>query len=183
MAAATLQNFMMSLTDGNRGDDMDYISNRNVDESDWTPIFFARQFKKWQGQSPSALHCNREAVAERRECGNLRLKSSFRKSARVIKSGPLSIPKESAAPISILQLPSPGGRGRSIYNELRPLGERKSGLPSQILCDCCVELSCLYAAGILRHRKGWKPLCAIRQWPVFNWSIPLVIVAVDKRNQ
>jgi hypothetical protein len=32
MAAATLQNFMMSLTDGNRGDDMDYISNRNVDE-------------------------------------------------------------------------------------------------------------------------------------------------------
>src|SRR5262249_23676668 len=32
IAAATLQNFMMSLTDGNCGDDMDYISNRNVDE-------------------------------------------------------------------------------------------------------------------------------------------------------
>jgi hypothetical protein len=32
MAAAMLQNFMMSLTDGYpRGDDMDYVSNRNVD--------------------------------------------------------------------------------------------------------------------------------------------------------
>jgi hypothetical protein len=32
MATATLQNFMMSITDGNRGDDIDYFSNRNVDK-------------------------------------------------------------------------------------------------------------------------------------------------------
>jgi len=32
MATATLQNFMMSITDGNRVDDIDYFSNRNVDK-------------------------------------------------------------------------------------------------------------------------------------------------------
>ena len=39
---------------------------------------------------------------------------------KVIKSEPLSIPKESAAPISY-PIPVPRGRGRHFYNELRPL--------------------------------------------------------------
>jgi hypothetical protein len=40
MTAATLQNFMVSLTDGNGGNDIDYIYDRNVDESDSTTAFF-----------------------------------------------------------------------------------------------------------------------------------------------
>jgi len=69
MAAATLQNFMLSLTDGNRGDDMDYISNRNVDESDWAPNFLPAKLRNGTVNRLRVFHCIREAVAERRECG------------------------------------------------------------------------------------------------------------------
>jgi hypothetical protein len=40
MATATLQNFMMNMTDGNRGADIDYISSRSVDEIGWTATLF-----------------------------------------------------------------------------------------------------------------------------------------------
>src|SRR5262249_59351110 len=76
-----------------------------------------------------------------------------------VKSGPLSIPTESAAPISRVAHPTtPRGRGCFVYNNPWPLMGAK-GLPSQILLDCCGEVAFQLAA--ITSSRGNKNRAAV----------------------